>query len=225
MGKRRRRILICLLLGICLIVQSWLKGDMTANAEPVSLEARSAVLMEASTGTIVYEYNKDERLSPASITKIMTLLLIFDALENGKIELNENVTVSTYASSMGGSQVFLAEGEQQTVQTMIKCIAVASANDASVAMAEHISGSEEAFVSQMNEKAAELGMVNTHFTDCCGLTDSDEHYTSAYDVALMSRALITEHPGIYEYTQIWMEDFTHVTRNGSSTFKIGRAHV
>ena len=150
----------------------------------------------------------------------MTLLLTFEALDQGKIKLEDPVTVSAYASSMGGSQVFLAENEVQTLETMIKCIAVASGNDASVAVAEYIAGSEEAFVDQMNQKAAELGMVDTHFEDCCGLTDSDGHYTTAMDVAIMSRELTVKYPQVFEYTGIWMEDITHETRQGSSTFTL-----
>lgn len=130
------------------------------------------------------------------------------------------MTVSAYASSMGGSQVFLAENEVQTMETMIKCIAVASGNDASVAVAEYIAGGEEAFVDQMNQKAAELGMADTHFEDCCGLTDSDGHYTTAMDVAIMSRELTVKYPQVFEYTGIWMEDITHETRQGSSTFTL-----
>ena len=136
----------------------------------------------------------------------MTLILIFDALENGTITLEEEITTSNYAKSMGGSQVFLEEGEKQTVDTMMKCIVVASANDASVAMAERIAGSEAEFVNRMNERAAGLGMTNTHFEDCCGLTDSDNHYSSARDVAIMSRELITKYPAIHEYSTIWMQN-------------------
>jgi len=176
--------------------------------------------MEASTGQVIYEKDADIALSPASITKIMTLLLIYDAMEVGKINPEDEVTVSAYAQSMGGSQVFLAEGEVQTVETMIKCIVVASGNDASVAMAEYVAGSDEAFVQQMNERAAGLGMDNTHFEDCCGLSNSDGHHTSARDVAIMSRELITKYPEVFEYTTIWMEDITHVTRQGTSTFTL-----
>ncbi len=197
----------------------WWNG-FRASAEPAAIEAPSAVLLESSTGKVIFEQNARERRSPASITKIMTLLLIFEALEQGKIKLEDPVTVSAYASSMGGSQVFLAENEVQTLETMIKCIAVASGNDASVAVAEYLAGSEEAFVEQMNEKAAELGMVDTHFEDCCGLTDSDGHYTTAMDVAVMSRELTVKYPKVFEYTGIWMEDITHETRQGSSTFTL-----
>ena len=157
------------------------------GADSLGLTAKACILMEASTGSVIYENNADEQLSPASITKIMTLILVFDALGEGDIELEDQVTTSAYAKSMGGSQVFLEEGEVQSVDTLIKCIIVASGNDACVAMAEYIAGNEEEFVKRMNERAAELGMSNTHFEDCCGLTDSDGHYTSARDVALMSR--------------------------------------
>lgn len=189
------------------------------NLSP-QLSAPSAILMEASTGQIIYEKDSQVRRSPASITKIMTLLLIFEQLKAGKLHLEDEVSTSAHAKSMGGSQVFLEEGEIQTVDTLIKCIAVASGNDASVAMAEHIAGSESAFVEMMNQKAKELGMVDTRFEDCCGLTASDGHYTTAKDVALMSKALITEHPQVYAYTKIWMEDITHTTRKGSSQFTL-----
>lgn len=190
--------------------------DETGNTDLI--QAPSGVLMEPETGTIIYEKDKDTRRSPASITKIMTLLLIFDALEKGTLKLEDTVTTSACAKSMGGSQVFLEEGETQTVETMIKCIVVASGNDASVAMAEHICGSEQEFVRHMNERAAGLGMTNTHFEDCCGLTDSANHYTTAEDIAIMSRELITKYPKILEYSSIWMENITHVTRQGSKEF-------
>jgi D-alanyl-D-alanine carboxypeptidase (penicillin-binding protein 5/6) len=147
----------------------------------------------------------------------MTLILIFDALEAGNIKLTDEVTVSEYAASMGGSQVFLEAGEVQTVDTMIKCIAVASANDACVSMAEFIGGTEDAFVEKMNERAKGLGMVNTHFVNCCGL-DTDGHVSSAMDVAIMSRELITKYPQIHDYSTIWMDTITHNTRRGSTEF-------
>jgi len=191
------------------------------NAEmDVKVQSPSAILMEASTGQVIYERDADTKRSPASITKIMTLILIFDELKSGNLKLDDEVTTSAYAKSMGGSQVFLEEGEVQTVETMIKCIVVASANDASVAMAEKICGSEEAFVERMNARAKELGMTETHFCDCCGLTSDEQHYTSARDVALMSRELITKYPEIYRYTKIWMEDITHVTQKGSTPFTL-----
>lgn len=183
----------------------------------LNITSPSAVLIEGSTGMIIYEKNKDERLRPASITKIMTLLLIFEALEKGQITLDEDVSVSEHAASMGGSQVYLEPFETQTVETMIKCISIASANDASVAMAEKIAGSEEEFVARMNQKAKELGMKNTNFVNCCGL-DVDNHYSSAYDIALMSRELITKYPQISNYATIWMDTIIHTTRKGKSEF-------
>lgn len=185
--------------------------------DKLGLSSESALLMEVSTGTIVYEKNAMEQFRPASITKIMTLILIFDALADNKITLNDTVTVSEYAAGMGGSQVYLEPGETQTVETMIKCISVASANDACVAMAEHIWGSETEFVNQMNERAKGLGMNQTTFINCCGL-DVDGHVTTAKDIALMSRELITKYPEIFNYTKIWMENITHVTRRGTSEF-------
>lgn len=194
------------------------------TAADLGITAAAAVLMEAETGTVLYEKNPDRALSPASITKIMTLILIFDALESGQITLEEEVTTSAHARSMGGSQVFLEEGERQTVETLIKCIVVASGNDASVAMAEHICGSETEFVNRMNERAQGLGMTATHFEDCCGLTESKTHLASARDVALMSRELITKYPKIHQYSTIWMENITHVTQKGSSEFGLANTN-
>lgn len=188
---------------------------LTGNT--LGLTSESALLMEVSTGTVIYEKNATEQFRPASITKIMTLLLIFDALAENKITLEDIVTVSEHAADMGGSQVYLEPGETQTVETMIKCISVASANDACVAMAEHIWGSETEFVSHMNARAEELGMNQTTFINCCGL-DVDGHLTTAKDIALMSRELITKYPQIFNYTNIWMENITHVTRRGTSEF-------
>lgn len=194
--------------------------DTVGNAAVLSVAAPSVILLESSTGQVIYEKDADLKRSPASITKIMTLLLTFEQLEQGKIKLEDEVITSAHAKSMGGSQVFLEEGEIQSVDTLIKCIAVASGNDASVAMAEHIAGSEEAFVSMMNEKAQQLGMQNTHFEDCCGLTSSDNHYTTARDVAVMSRELTMKYPKIFDYTKIWMEDITHTTAKGSTQFTL-----
>ena len=193
------------------------------KAEGPEIEAPCAILTEASTGRVIYEKNADESLHPASITKIMTLLIIFDAVDDGSISPEDTVTVSEHAASMGGSQVFLEPGETQTVETMIKCIAIASANDACVAMAEHISGSEDAFVQSMNERAEALGMNNTHFVNCCGL-DADGHMTTARDVAIMSRELITAHPAIHDYSCIWMDTITHVTRRGESEFVLNNTN-
>lgn len=203
----------------CLCILTFLAAGRNVQAN-VNISSPSAILIEASTGQVIYENNAAERRSPASITKIMTMLLAFEQLEAGKIKLEDEVITSQYASSMGGSQVFLAEGEVQTLDTMLKCIAVASGNDASVAVAEHIAGSESAFVDMMNEKAAALGMADTHFEDCCGLTESDSHYSSAKDIAIMSRELITKYPKVFDYTTIWMEDITHETRQGTSSFTL-----
>lgn len=194
--------------------------EKISTGEDVLIQAPAGILMEAGTGTMLYEKGDEEKRSPASITKIMTLLLIFDSMSEGNLKLTDTVTTSAYAKSMGGSQVFLEEGETQDVETMIKCIVIASGNDASVAMAEHIAGSEQEFVKRMNQRAEQLGMKNTHFEDCCGLTDSDNHYTTAKDVAIMSRELITRYPQILDYSSIWMENILHVTRQGSKEFTL-----
>ena len=189
----------------------------------VEISAPSAVLMEASTGKVVFEKDKDTARPPASVTKIMTMLLIFDALADGRLQPEDEVTVSEYAASMGGSQVYLEAGEVQTVDTMLKCIAVASANDACVAMAEEICGSEEEFVTRMNERAAGLGMEHTHFVNCNGL-DAEGHLTSAHDIALMSRELITKYPQVHDYSMIWMENITHRTAKGESEFGLSNTN-
>ena len=211
---------VTLFLSLCLSFFMFFWGNTYVYAEDLEINAPSAILLEAKTGTVIYEKNPDEIRSPASITKIMTMLLAFEALEKGKINLEDEVMTSAYAKSMGGSQVFLEEGEVQTVDTLLKCIAVASGNDSSVCIAEHIGGTEGEFVNMMNKKAAELGMEHTHFVDCCGLSNSDEHYTTAGDVAIMSKELITKYPQVFNYTTIWMEDITHVTNKGESTFTL-----
>ena len=191
----------------------------TAKAA-LSIDSKTAVLIENNSGRILYEKNKDKEMIPASITKIMTLNLIFDALSLKKIKLTDEVTTSEYAASMGGSQVFLEPGEAQNVETMIKCISIASANDAAVSMAEFVAGSETEFVKLMNQKAQKLGMKHTHFKNCNGLDDSisSGHYSSAYDVALMSRELITKHPEISKYSTTWMDKITHKTKKGEKEF-------
>lgn len=193
------------------------------SGEP-EVSAPSALLMEAKTGTVIYEKNADEPRNPASVTKIMTLILIFDALASGQIRLEDQVVTSAYAKSMGGSQVFLEEGEVQSVETLIKCIVIASGNDASVAMAEYVSGDEGTFVRKMNERAAGLGMEHTRFVDCCGLTTDPEHVTTARDIALMSRELLTRYPQITAYSTIWMENITHVTKQGSKEFGLSNTN-
>lgn len=195
--------LICIALSLAMLLGTS-AGAVGLKDESISLSAPSALLMEKTSGEIMYEKNAHERLSPASITKIMTMLLIVEDIEAGKISLEDTVTASLRASSFGGSCVYLESGEKMTVSDMLKCIAVVSANDCAVAMAEHLSGSEELFVERMNQKALELGMENTHFTNCTGLFDSDQHYTTAYDVALMGRELIS-HDIIKNYSTIWMD--------------------
>ena len=214
----KKRIITWVLL-LMLITAELCPVKIQGAVQPApEISAPGAVLMEPSTGTVLYEKNGEEQRSPASITKIMTLLLIFEALEDGQITLEEEAVTSAYAKSMGGSQVFLEEGEKQTVETLIKCIVVASGNDASVVMAEHLAGSEEEFVKRMNEKARELGMIHTQYVDCCGLTDSDAHYTTASDVAIVSRELITRFPRILNYSSIWMENIIHRTAQGEKKF-------
>ena len=193
------------------------------DGEGLDLTAKSAVVMEAGSGTILYQKDKDMKLPPASVTKVMSLLLIFEELDKGNLKYSDKVTVSEHAASMGGSQVFLEPGESQTVDTMLKCIVISSANDAVVSMAEHIAGSEGAFVKRMNEKAKQLGMKNTTFKNSCGL-DIKGHETSAYDIALMSRELTTKHPDIFKYTKIWMDKFTHETKKGTKEFGLSNTN-
>lgn len=185
-------------------------GADTSAGSSLSVSAPSALLMEKETGAVLYEKNAHEHLSPASVTKVMTLLLIVEDIESGKTSLTDTVTASARAASFGGSCVYLEEGEQMSVSDMLKCIAVVSANDCAVAMAEHLSGTEEVFVERMNRRAQELGMEDTHFVNCTGLFDDRNHYTSAYDIALMSRELI-RHDLIKDYSTIWMDSI----RNGA----------
>lgn len=199
------------------------KADNKETETKDVISAPSAILMETSTGQVIYEKDPDSKRPPASVTKVMTLLLIFDALNEGRIKLEDEVTTSEYAASMGGSQVFLEPGETQTVDTLIKCISVASANDACVTMAEYISGSEEEFVAQMNKRAQELGMENTQFKNCNGL-DTEGHLTTARDIALMSRELITRYPQIHDYCTIWMENITHTTKKGTTEFGLSNTN-
>lgn len=192
---------ICFFICVCFMMHSVVV--FAEGNTDLGLNAKSVILMEESTGNILYENNPDERLPIASVTKVMTMLLIMEAVDSGKINLDDMVTVSENAMSYGGSTMFLETGEQLTVNDMLKGIAVASANDGCVAMAEHLAGSESAFVDMMNEKAKELGMENTHFMNTNGL-DEDDHYSSARDVAIMSRELM-KHETIFNYTSIWMD--------------------
>ena len=213
---------------ICALVltAAMLTGPAAAAAEPsaqpaLELSAASAVLMEKETGDILYEKESHEKLEPASVTKVMTLLLIFEALDSGRISKEDVVTVSAYAAGMGGSQVYLEEGERMTVDELVKCITVVSGNDAAVAMAEYLAGSETAFVAQMNQRAQELGMADTTFLNCTGLP-AQGHVTSAHDVALMSRELVLHHPGIREYSTIWMDSIRGGTFGLTNTNRLIR---
>ena len=183
----------------------------TSTDNSLNLESGSAVLMEQTTGQVLYEHNPHEQLRPASVTKVMSILLIMEAIDSGRISFTDKVSCSENARSMGGSQIWLNETEQLTVDEMLKAICVVSANDCTVAMAEHLAGSEELFVEQMNERAKELGMNDTTFKNCHGI-DEDGHVTSSYDIALMSRELMTKHPQITKYTTIWMDSL----RDGKS---------
>lgn len=208
----RRKKLICILL-ISLL--------MIAVARPIlaqpqlDISSPSAILMDAGTGTVLFEKNPHEKMEPASITKIMTMLIVFEAIESGKVKLSDTVRVSERAWKTGGSQVFLGPGEEQTLETLLKCIVVASANDASVAVAEYIGGSVEGFVKLMNDKAKQLGMENTNFTNPHGLSDP-EHYTTAYDIALMSRELV-KYPMLFKWSTIWMDYLEHTDKERDPT--------
>ncbi len=221
--KNKGKKLLSLICAVVLLLMVPMSVEASVANGP-EVAAPSALLMEASTGTVIFEKNADEPRNPASVTKVMTLILIFDALQSGKIQLTDEVVTSAHAKSMGGSQVFLEEGEIQTVETLIKCIVIASGNDASVAMAEYIGGDEGTFVQMMNERAAGLGMEHTQFVDCCGLTEDPSHVTTARDIALMSRELITKYPQITNYSTIWMENITHVTKQGTKEFGLSNTN-
>lgn len=213
----RRLLALGLFLAVLTPVQA-------AGAE-LSVAGKSAVLMDVATGTVLYESNANEPLAPASVTKIMTMLLIMEAVDSGSISMTDQVTASETAAAKGGSQIYLKAGETMSVSDMLKSIAVSSANDCTCAMAEHIAGSEEAFVARMNQRAQELGMKNTHFVNCTGLDDSPEaasHKTTAYDIALMSRELLKNHPKIKEFTTIWMDTVRNGTFGLSNTNKLIR---
>ncbi len=187
----------------------------------LTLTSHAALLMEKTTGEILYAQNEHEARPPASVTKIMTVLLTMEAIDSGRIALDDMVTVSAYAAGMGGSQVFLAEGEQMSVDDLLKAVCVSSGNDAAVALAEHVAGVTELFVEQMNNRARELGMKDTHFVNCTGLT-AEGHVTSAYDIALMSRELLLHHPEVRNYTTIWMDTLRSGTFGLSNTNKLIR---
>lgn len=214
------------LLSVLLFVKAIAGGSIVsvlANPEEISVASESAILMEMESGTVIAEKNADEARAIASVTKIMTLLLILEAVDAGKIKLTDTVTVSEHAASMGGSQVYLEPGETQDVDTMLKCISIASANDACVAMAEYLAGSEAAFVEKMNARAKELGMQSTTFYNCCGL-DVTGHVSSARDVALMSAELMKNHPAVTKYTTTWMDTIIHSTKRGDSEFGLANTN-
>jgi len=213
-------IMVCSL-GKGILARAETEGMTKEKDLPVTAEA--AVLMEQDTQTIIGAKNATVQRPIASVTKVMTLLLIMDAVSEGSIQLTDTVTVSEHAASMGGSQVFFEPGETQTVETMIKCISISSANDACVAMAEHLAGSEEAFVAKMNEKAKNLGMEYTTFLNCCGL-DTAGHVSCAKDVAIMSAELMKNHPDIQKYTTTWMDTIVHNTKRGASEFGLANTN-
>ena len=214
-------------IGCLLLVMVLLMGMMPMGASAVDLNVagKSALLMDAATGTVLYEKNAHEKLAPASVTKVMTMLLIMEAIDSGKIGWDDTVTASETASAKGGSQIYLKAGEEMSVTDMLKSIAVSSANDCACAMAEHLAGSESAFVDMMNKRAKELGMNDTHFVNCTGLDDDPEakdHLTSAYDIAIMSRELLVNHPDIKKFTTIWMDTVRGGTFGLSNTNKLVR---
>ena len=213
---------------ICVILALWLVLAVlpvgVAAAQP-DVAGKSALLMDLQTGTVLYEKNAHDRLAPASVTKVMTMLLIMEAIDDGRIGWNDVVIASEAAAAKGGSQIYLKVGERMSVADMVKSIAVSSANDCACAMAEHIAGSEAAFVEMMNSRASELGMADTRFVNCTGLDDSEEakeHLTSAYDIALMSRELMKNHPDITKFTTIWMDTVRNGTFGLSNTNKMVR---
>lgn len=217
MGK-----IVSVLLVICLMM-TMLPG--AGHAAGPDVASKSALLMDAATGTILCEKNAHEKLAPASVTKVMTMLLIMEAIDSGKINWNDTVTTSETAAAKGGSQIYLKVGETMSVTDMLKSIAVASANDCACAMAEHIAGSEEAFVGLMNQRAADLGMEDTHFVNCTGLDDGPDaatHLTSAHDIAVMSRELLVNHPDIKKFTTIWMDTVRNGTFGLANTNKLVR---
>ena len=209
MKKIRLPLCFCLLLALLSDPCRALALEPLRDAA-IGVAAPSAILMEKTSGQVLYEKNADERLPPASVTKVMTMLLIVEDIEAGRLSLDDTVTASARAASFGGSCVYLEQGERMSVHEMLKCITVVSANDCAVAMAEHMAGTEALFVERMNERAAELGLQNTHFTNCTGLFEDEEHYSSARDIAIMSRELIL-HPLIRDYSTIWMDSI----RDGS----------
>jgi len=214
----KKTISLTLTAMICFSALLSFPASASADELPkMNVNAKASLLMEPVTGKVLLEHNAHDKLPPASVTKVMTMLLIYEALGQGKIGWNDTVTVSQHAASMGGSQVYLEAMEQQSVTDLVKCVVIASANDAAVAMAEYIAGSEDGFVTMMNARAAELGMSDTNFANSCGLP-APGHVTSAYDIALMTRELILKFPQVFEYAKIWMDKITHKTARGQEDF-------
>jgi len=205
------------------IIRDTVIDDVSTENVDLGITSKSAILMEASTGKIIYEKNSKEELKPASVTKIMTVLLCYEKIKEGKLHYDDIITISSHAASMGGSQCFFEAGEEQKVFDILKCIMISSGNDAAVAMGEHISGSEAEFVKLMNQKAKDLGMNNTNFVNACGL-DASNHYTSALDIALMSRELIVKNPEIFDISTIWMDHIVHKTAKGESRFDLANTN-
>lgn len=218
--KNTLRILLTFLLCAALLAAPGAALELSDPAAP-EIAAPSAVLIERQTGSVLYARGETERRPPASVTKVMTLLLVAEAVDDGTLALDDMVTGSERAASMGGSQIWLEAGEQLSVSDMIKCVAVVSANDCAVALAEHLCGSEAAFVERMNERAGELGLENTHFTNCTGLFDDTAHYTCALDIAVMSRELLS-HEWIKDYTTIWMDSIRDSKSELTNTNKLVR---
>ena len=219
--KRATGMILTLLLTLALL-------PYPVRAAGLEIAGKSAVLMDGATGTVLYENNPHEKLAPASVTKVMTMLLIMEAVDSGKLSLDDTITASESAAAKGGSQIYLKVGETMSARDMLKSIAVSSANDCACAMAEHLAGSEAAFVEQMNRRAGELGMADTHFVNCTGLDDGEDaaqHRTSAYDIALMSRELLVKHPDIKAFTSIWMDTVRNGAFGLSNTNKLIRFYT
>lgn len=221
--KHLKSQVLLFLVMILTCTQVFAKSADTQKSQTIAATARSYCLMEQSSGKVLLEHNSDEPLPPASITKVMTLLLINEAIDAGKINWDDKVSISEHAAHMGGSQVFMEPGEEQTVRDLVKCICIASANDAAVAMSEYIAGSEEQFVDLMNKRAQELGMTHTVFKNACGL-HVEGHVSTAKDIALVSRALLEEHPEMTKIMTTWMDTITHRTRRGETVFGLSNTN-
>ena len=219
----KSKIVLSFILITCLTVCLFSVNVYADNDQVPDIESPSAILVELNSGNVLYEKDADTARRPASVTKLMTMLLTFEAIDSGSLKLSDTITVSEHAADMGGSQVYLEPGEKQSVEDILKCMVVSSANDAAVAMAEKIGGSEQGFVAMMNEKAAFLSMTNTHFENACGL-EADGHLMSARDIAILSREILLKHPGVTDYTTIWTDTITHHTARGDSEFGLANTN-